>query len=70
MTNDEKDKLLHDWMELNRRVMEMTEAEVRSLLDHEQKNRARLRVMLRLLNRMSKLRATREKAEIAKHAKA
>jgi hypothetical protein len=49
--------------------MSMTEAEVAKLVEEEQKGRSRLTVMLRLNARLSKLRRTRERTEIAKGAK-
>lgn len=64
------DALLGNWARLNEVVMQLTECEVAELLEHERNNRGRLRTMLRLYNRFSKLRGQREKREFAKDAKA
>lgn len=64
------DQLLANWAQLNLVIMQLTEKEVLELLDHERYNRGRLRTMLRLYNRYSKLRSQREKREIGKDAKA
>ena len=64
------DKLLSNWLQLNQVVMMLRETEVAELLEHERANKARLRVLLRLYNRFSKLRSIREKKELAKDAKA
>ena len=64
------DALLASWSLLNEKVMGMPEAEVQELLDHELAHRARLRVMLRIYNRLSKLRGSREKLNLAKKARA
>ena len=57
-------------MQLNEVIMNLTEKEVADLLEHERNTRARIRVMLRLYNRFSKVRSQREKRELAKDAKA
>jgi hypothetical protein len=64
MTKPELDEALRDWVALNKALMLMDEANIQTLLAHEKAHRARLRVMLRLYHRLSKLRATREKAEL------
>ena len=61
---------LQDWIGLNRALMFMSEEEVTALLKVEKKGRARLRIMMRLYHRLSKLRSMREKLELAKNAKA
>jgi len=61
--------LLKDWHLLGVEIMKLEEADVVSLFEMEQQNRARLRVMLRIYNRMSKLRSIREKKELAVSAK-
>lgn len=61
--------LLKDWALLNKQVMTMSESQVAKLLEVEKKERARLRVMLRLYHRLSKLRGIREKAELAQVAR-
>lgn len=63
------DELLGNWTRLNEVIMQLTEKEVADLLEHERNNRARLRAMLRIYNRYSKLRSQREKRELAKDAK-
>lgn len=64
------DGLLQNWLELNRRLMDLDEADVFKLLQHEKAHKARVRIMLRLHNRLSKLRGARERAELAACAKA
>lgn len=66
MSND----ILNQWLQLNEQLMGMPETEVQRLLEVEKAGRARLRVMLRLYHRLSKLRSQREKRELATHAKA
>jgi len=66
----DKDALLSNWAQLNLVVMQLTEKEVLELLEHERCTRGRLRVMLRIYNRYSKLRSQREKREFAKDAQA
>lgn len=61
----EKDELLHDWSRLNKELMTLSESEIEKLLAHERKHRARLRVMMRLYHRYSKLRGIREKIELS-----
>ena len=63
------EELLKDWALLNKQVMTMPEAQVAELLEAEKQGRARLRVMLRLYHRLSKLRGIREKAELAQVAR-
>lgn len=60
---------LKNWTILNKIVMELSEEELATLLEQEQSERARLRVMLRIYNRYSKLRSVREKIDMAKVAK-
>ena len=61
--------ILSDWVRMNDAIMELTEAQVEGLLQYEKDHRARLRTMMRLYNRLSKLRSGREKVELAKCAK-
>lgn len=61
---EDMDEALRDWVALNKNLMHMTEYQIALLLEHERLNRARLRVMLRLYHRFSKLRSGREKAEL------
>lgn len=58
------DEVLRDWVALNKGLMHITEDQIAMLLEHEKANRGRLRVMLRLYHRFSKLRSGREKAEL------
>lgn len=60
---------LKNWAVLNKAVMTLTEAELKELLEQEQSERARLRVMLRIYNRYSKMRSIREKTDMAIGAK-
>lgn len=64
-----QDALLKNWALLNTELMLVNEAEAILLLTRERNNRARLRVMLRIYNRLSKLRSIREKQELAVGAK-
>ena len=68
-TLDELDSLLKNWALLNVKLMEVDENTADLLLRREKTNRARLRVMLRIYNRLSKLRSIREKQELAVGAK-
>ena len=63
------ESLLKNWMLLNEKVMDLTEEDLLKLQELEQEGRARLRVMLRIYNRYSKIRSIREKLDIAKAAK-
>lgn len=67
---ENKEQVLANWNKLNETVMFLTEAEVVELMEYERCNKGRLRVLLRLYNRYSKLRGQREKKELAKDAKA
>ena len=68
-TLEELDSLLKNWALLNVKLMEVDENTADLLLRREKTNRARLRVMLRIYNRLSKLRSIREKQELAVGAK-
>lgn len=70
MATKTPEEQLQDWIGLNKALMFMSEDEVMALLKVEKKGRGRLRIMMRLYHRLSKLRATREKLELIKHAKA
>jgi Xaa-Pro aminopeptidase len=61
--------MLRNWAQLNIDVMQMEEDSVLALLELEKAGRARLRTMLRIYNRLSKLRSIREKRELAQVAK-
>lgn len=63
------DKELRDWVALNKALMTMSEEKISELLAYERVNRARLRVMLRLYHRFSKLRSIREKQELGNQAR-
>jgi len=63
------DALLKNWALLNVKLMEVDEDTTSLLLRREKATRARLRVMLRIYNRLSKLRSIREKQELAVGAK-
>lgn len=70
MTFEEADSILRHWIKFNKRIMEIfDDAVMWELLDHERGNRGRLRVMMRIYNRASKLRSIRETADIARSAK-
>lgn len=60
---------LKNWAVLNKAVMTLTEEQLKELLEQEQSDRARLRVMLRIYNRYSKMRSIREKTSMAVGAK-
>lgn len=70
MPIDDLDALLGNWSKLNEVLMQLSEDDVVKLFEHERKTRGRLRTMLRIYNRFSKLRGQREKREFAKDAKA
>lgn len=61
--------LLKDWRLLGVEIMKISEEDVAKLYEMEKANRARLRVLLRIYNRFSKLRSIREKQELALSAK-
>lgn len=58
------------WTDVTKTVMQMTEKEAQDALKHEMATAGRLKLMLRLYSRFSKLRSAREKAELGKVAKA
>lgn len=66
---EELDSILKNWALLNVKLMEVDEDTASMLLRREKTSRARLRVMLRIYNRLSKLRSIREKQELAVGAK-
>lgn len=53
-----------NWRELNAQLNQMTEAEVKALLDAEMAGRQRVTFVERLHQRYCALRATRERAEM------
>jgi hypothetical protein len=61
----ELEKLLAGWSQLNSGLMGLSESDVVKLLALEQAGKARLRFLLRIHNRLSKLRGIRERNEIA-----
>lgn len=61
--------ILNNWTALNKQLMALNENSVHQLLETERANRGRIRVMLRIYNRYSKLRSQREKLELARAAK-
>ena len=63
-------ELLNNWTALNAAIMQLNEAQVQNLINLEKSERARIRVLLRLYNRFSKLRSQREKRELANASKA
>lgn len=71
--SDQRDEflqsLLKNWKLLGVEIMHLPEKEVVTLYEMEKANRGRLRVMMRIYNRMSKLRSIREKQEMAACAK-
>lgn len=69
MGTENLEVLLRNWAQLNVEIMVLQEEEVQKLLDLEKAGRARIRTMLRIYNRLSKLRSTREKREFAQVAK-
>lgn len=64
------EELLRDWSKLNKQIMFMGELQILDLLDIEKQTKGRLRVLMRLYNRFSKLRGAREKVELAQNSKA
>lgn len=68
-TSSEKNEVLDNWAKLNEYLMAVSEDQVVELLTAEKAGKARLRVMLRIFNRLNKLRATREKLELGKLAR-
>lgn len=68
-TPSEKNEVLDNWAKLNEYLMAVSEDQVVELLTAEKAGKARLRVMLRIFNRLNKLRATREKLELGKLAR-
>jgi|DEB19_MinimDraft_2_1074335.scaffolds.fasta_scaffold03517_3 hypothetical protein len=69
VTDDYLKSLLKNWALLNVDVMKLSEQTLIKMLKMEQDGRARLRVMLRIYNRLSKVRSIREKQELAAEAK-
>lgn len=65
----QKNEVLDNWTRLNEFLMSVDEPRVVELLEAEKSGKARLRVMLRIFNRLNKLRATREKLELGKLAR-
>jgi len=70
MIKEQADELLRNWVVLNQKLMSLDEKNVVQLIEHEKKHKARIRILLRLHNRFSRLRGERERAELASHAKA
>lgn len=68
-TPSEKNEVLDNWAKLNEYLMAVSEDQVVELLTAEKAGKARLRVMLRIFNRLNKLRATREKLELGRLAR-
>ena len=64
------EKALANWSELNTLIMQLKEKDMHALLEHEKENKGRMRILMRLYNRFSKLRSTREKVELMSHVKA
>lgn len=60
---------LATWSSVNETVMEMTEKECEALLRFEEKNQARLRIMLRIHSRLCRLRYDRERGELVNKSK-
>lgn len=52
------------WVEFNRELMKLTEAEVARQLEHERLHQQRLTFVLRLHARRNKLRRARERGEL------
>ena len=69
VTDDYLKSLLKNWALLNVDVMKLSEQTLIKMLKMAQDGRARLRVMLRIYNRLSKVRSIREKQELAAEAK-
>jgi hypothetical protein len=64
------DEILNNWRTLNLGLREKTEPEVKEMLDWELSHQRRLMVLERLHQRFTALRATRERLEIMREAKA
>jgi hypothetical protein len=69
LTAQELTARLKDWGQLNKDVMSWTEDEIQQALEHEKANRARVRILLRLQNRLSKLRGQRERKALLEVAR-
>jgi len=69
LTKEELARRLKDWAQLNKDIMTWPEEEIQQALDYEKKNRARVRVLLRLQNRLSKLRGQRERKALLEVAR-
>ena len=70
MTVEKLDELLRNWGRLNKDIMSLSEDTIAKLMAREKVTRGRLRILMRLYNRLSKLRAAREKVELMKSVKA
>jgi len=57
------------WVDVNKAIMDMREEEAYEYLQREKATTGRLKLMLRLYSRFSKLRSAREKAELGRCAK-
>lgn len=64
MTIQEADEILRTWQSLNARIMQLNLVEAEFLLKREQEHLRRLKVMVRLYSRFSKLRSSAEKATL------
>lgn len=62
------DEVLRTWQALNATIMTLDLNQARALLEREKQAQRRLRVMLRLYSRYSKLRSAAEKAELGQLA--
>jgi hypothetical protein len=60
---------LKDWGQLNKDIMTWPEDEILQAIEYEKKSRARVRVLLRLQNRLSKLRGQRERKALLEVAR-
>jgi hypothetical protein len=58
--------LAKPWVEFNKMLMKLSEAEVASVLRHERTHQRRLTFILRLHSRLNRLRRERERGELVK----
>lgn len=69
ITTAQADEILRTWQTLNAAVMTLDLRQAEFLLDRERSHQRRLRVMMRLYSRFSKLRSSAEKAELGQLAR-
>lgn len=60
-----KEILDQNWRDINKKIMEMNEEELKKLLETEQQNKKRIQYLLRIYGRYNTLRTERERNELA-----